>query len=59
MPPRPTAQPGITPMDYELERRVRLRLFNGLGGTFTRLPVGHLARRDTVDPPVKNTGGNK
>jgi hypothetical protein len=59
MPERPTATPGITPMDYEQEGRVKGRIYNGLGGTFTRLPKGHLARRDTVNPPIKNTGRNK
>jgi hypothetical protein len=33
---------------YTVEDRVKLRNSNGYGGTQTRLPEGHLARRDTI-----------
>lgn len=32
---------------YEFEERQTQRFANGWGGTQTRLPKGHLARRDT------------
>jgi hypothetical protein len=44
----------VTPdSGYETEAKVRARNSNGWGGTQTRLPEGHLARRDTV-PVAKN-----
>jgi hypothetical protein len=35
---------------YEFEEKIPFRTSNGFGGTQTKLPKGHLARRDT--PPV-------
>lgn len=32
---------------YTFERKISKRTSNGYGGSQTRLPVGHLARRDT------------
>lgn len=42
---------------YEFEERQTARLFNGWGGQQTRLPKGHLARRDTH--PVMKTGSDR
>ncbi len=38
---------------YTIEAKVPSRNSNGWGETQTRLPVGHLARRDT--PPVRKS----
>jgi hypothetical protein len=38
---------------YTFEAKVKQRNSNGWGGTQTRLPKGHLARRDTM-PVVKS-----
>ena len=40
---------------YKLEAETKDRNSNGWGGTHTKLPVGHLARRDTSPDvtPVK------
>lgn len=49
----PDTNVDVTPVSgYTFERRVEERNSNGYGGTQTRLPVGHLARRDT-EPRVK------
>lgn len=47
-----------TAIGYELETRVQDRFANGWGGTQTRLPSGHLARRD-AKPTVKKGGANR
>lgn len=46
---------------YMFEDKIPFRTSNGYGGTQTKLPRGHLARRDT--PPVakimKNSGDGR
>jgi hypothetical protein len=44
----PTSNFDVTEASgYTFEERVKMRNSNGYGGTQTKLPEGHLARRDT------------